>query len=205
MVIIAILASGALVMFTNPKGQLRTESFKLVGDLNLARLEAVDRAQDVRVDFIFDTDIDGDGDVEDGYWLCIDDDGTDGCGVGDTQIKRVGFDFDVQFYDSNVTRGPDVIPGTNPAVALSMADGGFDDDGVDFDEDNLGSDDNGFVMLSNGTADIGTSRGIVYIYIADDNNLKAPPLALVVTGATGRMRLERWRPDRGANGEWYRK
>ena len=201
MVIIAILASSAVAMFADPKGQLRTEAFKLVGDLNLARAEAVDRAEDVRIDFLFDTDIDGDGENEDGYWICVDDDGTDGCGAGDTQIKQGVLDFNVQFYDSNIADGPDVVPGTNPPVVLDMANGDFDDDGVDFD-DGAGGDDNGFSMQANGSSSL---PGIVYLYIPRGNEMKAPPLALLVTQSTGRMRLERWRPDRGAAGEWFRK
>ena len=205
--VIAILATSAVAMFANPKGKLRSETFKLIGDLNLARSEAVDRAQDVRIDFLFDTDIDGDGDNDDGYWICVDDDGTDGCGAGDTQIKQVAFDSDVQFYDSNIADGPDVIPGSNPPVALDMADGDLDDDGVDFD-DGGGGDDNGFFMQSDGTPSpiSPSTECIVYLYIPRDNNeMKAPPLAVLVNASTGRTRLERWRPDRGAGGEWFRK
>jgi len=201
MVIIAILASGAVAMFTSPKAHLRSETFKLISDLNLARSEAVDRAKNVWIEFQFDTDIDGDGDNEDGYLICVDDDedGAEGCGVGDIQIKLVPFELDVQFYDSNITDGPDVIPGT--AVALDLEDGDLDDDGVDFDNGG-GGDDNGFFVQLNGTV---SQTGRVYLYIPKGNDMKAPPLAMVISESTGRMRVERWRPDLGAGGEWFKK
>ena len=205
--VIAILATSAVAMFANPKGKLRSETFKLIGDLNLARSEAVDRAQDVRIDFLFDTDIDGDGVIGDGYVMCVDTDTDQDCydEAAVDFIKDVEFDNGVQFYDSNIADGPDVVPGTG--AVLDMADGGLDDDGVDFD-DGSGGDDNGFFMQSDGTPSpiSPSTECIAYLYIPRGNNeMKAPPLAVLVNASTGRTRLERWRPDRGAGGEWFRK
>ena len=52
MVIVCILASGVVYMFSNPTAKVKDAAFNLLADLNLARAEAVKQNHDVLVDFI---------------------------------------------------------------------------------------------------------------------------------------------------------
>lgn len=190
-VIIGLLASSAVFMFNNAKAHLRSETFKLVGDLNLARSEAVNRNQDVWIYF-----------TANGYKMCVDTNVDKNCDdeTAVNKIKDVIFDSDIQYYDTNLTGGPNVKPGTIVPLDLTA---GLDMDGVDLDDDGALPDDNGFFMQANGTASLVNNDGIVYLYVPNDSGgMKAPPMAMVVSPSTGRIRLERWLTDTGV---WYQR
>ena len=55
MVIVAILATGVVFMFSNPNSKVKGQTFTLLGDLNRARSEAVSENIDVGVSFRFGT------------------------------------------------------------------------------------------------------------------------------------------------------
>jgi prepilin-type N-terminal cleavage/methylation domain-containing protein len=197
MVIVGILATGVVFMFANPSARVRGQAFTMLGELNQARSEAVNRNIDVRVTFLpgaAATD-------EDGYRIWIDDWDAGGGGPGsdgaytagsDTLILETFFPLAVQFYDKNGTGGPGVDP---DGGGLNMENGDSDDDGIEFD----GADE--FVFTARGIAeDSGSATldntGFVYIYLpaspADHTTMRAAPYGLVVTTGTGRVRIARW-------------
>ena len=51
MAIVAILATGVVFMFANPNAKVKTQTFNLLGEINMARSEAVTRNQEVLIDF----------------------------------------------------------------------------------------------------------------------------------------------------------
>jgi len=197
MVIVGILATGVVFMFANPSARVRSQAFTMLGELNQARSEAVNRNIDVRVTFLpgaAATD-------EDGYRIWVDDWDAGGGGPGsdgvytagsDTLVLETFFPLAVQFYDKNGTDGPGVDP---EGGGLNLENGDSDDDGIEFD----GADE--FVFTARGIAeDSGSAAldntGFVYIYLpaspADHTTMRAPPYALVVTTGTGRVRIARW-------------
>lgn len=205
--IIGILAAFVRVSFNSQASKVKSHAFMLRGDMNLARSEAVNRNRDVRVTFFFDDgapafDFDGDGDNDDGYRIWIDDNangvydgafvdanGNDICdpGEGDCEFKAVGFADEVQFYNDDAAGGPHITPAGD---AIDFDDGGADDDGVVITN-------NWLAFKSDGTSNL---RGTVYIYAPSSNDtavMKAPPLAVVVSPNSGRVRIERWQTSTG--------
>jgi len=189
MVIVGILATGVVFMFANPSARVRAQTFTMLGELNQARSEAVNRNIDVRVTFLKGaaaTD-------EDGYRIWIDEDADSAYTAGtDILIQETVFPLALQFYDKNGTDGPGVDP---EGGGLDLEDGDSDDDGIEFD----GADE--FVFTARGTAEDSGSAvldnpGYVYIYMpaspADHTTMRAAPYALVVTPNTGRIRIARW-------------
>jgi prepilin-type N-terminal cleavage/methylation domain-containing protein len=189
MVIVGILATGVVFMFANPSARVRGQIFTMLGELNQARSEAVNRNIEVRVTFLpgaAATD-------EDGYRIWIDEDADSAYTAGtDTLILETVFPLALQFYDTNGTGGPGVDP---EGGGLDMENGDSDDDGIEFDGANE------FVFTARGTAlDSGSApldnTGYVYIYLpaspADHATMRGAPYALVVTQGTGRVRIARW-------------
>jgi prepilin-type N-terminal cleavage/methylation domain-containing protein len=186
LVIIGILSSQVIISINSASHKVKNSLSSLRTDINLARAEAVTRATDVYVSFLFDSDIDGDGDIDDGYRVWIDDALPAGYTAADTLIKLNQFTDDVQFYDTDLSGvgGPDVKPGGG-----ALAD---PDDGVSF----VG---NQFKMRNDGTANI---QGTVYIYVSDDDGgMECVPYSLVVS-STGRIRAWYWQKSTSS---WSRK
>jgi prepilin-type N-terminal cleavage/methylation domain-containing protein len=200
MVIVGILATGVVYMYSNASARVKAQAFTTLGDLNMARSEAVNRNLDVRVTFLpgaSNTDLDG-------YRIWIDDSGSDGVYTdgSDTLIQETFFRPEVQFYDVNATGGPLVKPIAADG-ALNMEDGGSDDNGIEFD----GADE--FIFTARGTTEDSGSgdldnTGYVYIYFpasaADHKTMRSRPYALVVSSSSGTVSIRRW-----IAGAWNRK
>jgi prepilin-type N-terminal cleavage/methylation domain-containing protein len=186
MVIVCILAISVVSMRINPTAKVKGAAFNLLADLNLARSEAVNRNRDVLVDFSLGH--------RDGYLLCLDTDSDQDCNdeAPDAIIKEVLFSEEVQFYDCSSAPpyplgGPTKTPaGTDLAGKKGLIFGGpnyikWQPDGT--------SSDNGSI--------------IVYLPAPADPMLVTgdPYAAVISSGATGRIRLMRWR----RKGGWSRK
>ena len=93
MTIVCILATGVVISYTNPTAKVKSAAFSILGDINLARSEAVNRNEDVLVDFTLGT--------KDGYLICRDTNSDKDCNdeIADDVIKEVVFREEVQFYD----------------------------------------------------------------------------------------------------------
>ncbi len=195
LIIIGILATQAVVVLTSPAAKTKGAAFNLRSDCNLARSEAVNRRNEVGVDFIFNQDIDGDGDRDDGYVLYEETSSTgDGYNPGtDPLIKMVAFADTVQFYNTDLSGagGPDQTAG---------GDTPFDPgDGVSFSG-------NRFLMQTDGSSN---KSGTAYLYVSDPvwtpaggaQDMMVDPYAVVIF-VSGRVRLVRWRQDLG---EWSTK
>jgi prepilin-type N-terminal cleavage/methylation domain-containing protein len=225
MVIVGILATGVVFMFADPTAKVKAAAFELLGDFNLARAEAVRRNGNILIQFTDSaqetcsketTTLFSDcfaGGNSHGYVICVnenegvDDDCSDeGATAADLEekiIKTVLFRNAVQYYEFGATlpappAGPQDAPAIPPAAAVSLAN----NDGITFPAGN-------FIYLnSNGTT---SDTGTVVMYLPKDGDpttmiVKGNPYAAVVDStSTGRVRLERWRPDIGASGEWYRR
>jgi len=180
MVIVAILATGAVMMFTNPSAIVRGAIFNLQGDINLARSEAVNRNRDVLVDFTLGS--------KDGYQLCLDTDSDNDCSneAAEDLIKEVLFDEEVRFYDCSSappypTGGPTTTPsGTDLAGKNGLIFGG----------------PNYLKMEPDGTS---SDNGSIIVYYPVPGNplaIKGSPYAAVISSASsGRIRVMRWRQD----------
>ena len=201
------------------------------GDFNLARAEAVKRNESILIEFVtsaqetcakdskanFDDCFAG-GSLH-GYVLCFNEDqGTDNdcsdevrssppataaevaADLEEKIIKTVLLRDAVHYYEFDTTlpsspTGP--TPSNSPdGVAL------VSNDGITFGGGNY------IYMNSNGTS---SHFGSVIVYLPKDGNpasliVRGKPYAIVVDSiSTGNVRLERWRPDLGASGEWSRK
>lgn|GEM_PF-999273 len=224
MVIVGILATGVVFMFADPTAKVKAAAFEMLGDFNLARAEAVRRNDDILIQFVDSAeetcskettalfaDCFAGGNFH-GYVMCFnenqgaDDDCSDeGATATDLEekiIKTVLFRNAVQFYKPVGGTLPSSPTGPTPnnspdGVALVT------DDGITF-----GSGGKFIYMNSNGTS---SDTGSVIVYLPKDGDpttltVKGNPYAAVVDSTgTGRARLERWRPDLGASGEWYRR
>jgi prepilin-type N-terminal cleavage/methylation domain-containing protein len=226
MVIIAILAIGVVFMFADPTAKVKAAAFELRGDLNLARAEAVKRNANIMVQFVdsakepvsykepppcskksvadFDTCFSGGS--RHGYVICFDEDGDNDCSdeaadateLEEKVIKAVVFSNDVHFYKVGATLptspygpAPGATPDNEPLIS---------DDGITF-----GGGRDYIYMNSNGTS---SDTGAVIVYLPEDGNpasqvVRGKPYAVVIDSeSTGRVRLERWRPEKN---EWARK
>lgn len=198
MVIVVILATGVVFMIANPSARVKTHVFNLLGELNMARAEAVNRNVDVRVTFLKG--------AQDGYRVWVDDwnagadaEGSDGVYAGsasgsDTLILETYFPEEVQFYDANATGGATKKP-FDPWAAMSMTNGDSDDDGIEFD----GADE--LVFTSMGVAEDRFSEAldnegyVILYYPASATNhgtMRGKPFAVVVFPGVGRIRIARW-------------
>jgi len=224
MIIVGILATGVVFMFADPTAKVKAAAFEMRGDFNLARAEAVKENESILVDFIFTAESDcnktnianfakcysGAGNNQ-GYVICFDEDDDNDCSdeaatateLEEKIIKTMLFSDSVQYYDgTNLPPSPDgpqnapPIPPDTLGVSLTGADY---NDGITF------GDGNYIYMNSNGTS---SDTGSVIVYLPKDGDsttkiVKGKPYAVVVDSeGTGRVRLERWRPDKN---DWYRK
>ena len=186
MVITCILAFGVVFMFSNPTADVRTTAFAILADLNFARSEAVNRNQDVLVDFTL-------GD-RDGYLICLDRDSDRDCGneADDDIIKEVLFREAVQYYDCisappYPVGGPDKTPAGTPLAGKNgLIFGG--PDYIRWQPDGTSSD-NGSILVYHPAAE-------------NPHIVKGDPYAAVISSAaTGKIRLMRYRRGKG----WSRK
>lgn len=182
MVIACILATGVVFMFTDPTAKVKGVAFSLLTDLNLARSEAVNRNQDVLVDFTLGT--------RDGYLVCFDTDSDKDCNdeLPENVIKNVLFRGEVQFYDCTSAppypeNGPSRTPsGTNLAGKNGLIFGG--PDYIKWQPDGT-SGDNGSIIIYHPASE-------------NPQQVKGNPYAAVISSAaTGRIRLMRWRKQSG--------
>ncbi len=184
-VIIGILAVQVITGFNSPVSKLKSAAFNLRSDFNYARSEAVNRNTNVGIQFVFGTDLDGDGDSDDGYIIWVDSNGDGAYDIGtESVLKTVAFNDAVRYYNLNATKGP-MVDATDAHSAMDMADGSDDDDGVSFTSDR-------YVWQPDGTPNKG---GTVYIYVPSPNNaatMLADPFAVVVSPTTGRIQMVRW-------------
>jgi prepilin-type N-terminal cleavage/methylation domain-containing protein len=214
MVIVGILATGVVYMFANPSAKVKTQAFTMLGELNMARSEAVSKNEYVLVYFLnnvdgVSNDVDGDpkcskGNIAectpdsgtyDGYIICVDTNTDSACDATDDAaggiIKVTLFDKRVQLYDTDAAGGPDVKPFV-PFDALVMNDV---HDGMTFD----GFDGVYYTPMGTAVVDISTSpvdsldnSGYVILYYPSSQNQKDKVFALVVSPSTGRVRISRW-------------
>ena len=207
MVIVGILATGVVFMFANPSAKSKNQAFNLLGELNMARSEAVSENQDVLVHFIDDvdgvgTDVDGDPKCSednitectpgsgtfDGYIICFDDDTNGDCDGADTLIKVTLFRKEVQYYDPTALPagpGPALTPGGANLIGKS---------GIVLD-DVAATEVNNFSMEPDGTLEDGITENInVVIFVPKEthNVIYGAPYAITISSGTGRVILERW-------------
>jgi Type II transport protein GspH len=188
--IVGLLASQSILEFTSPRNKIKASVMSMRADFTLARAEAINRNTNVRIDCLFNTDIDSDGDADDGYRIWIDDypigspDGvyTPKVGtVGDNLIKEAPFVDEVEFYDVDLRAvgGPNITPA---GASLPVVDGV-----------NLASSPNNyFNMRPDGTADDDVT---VYMYIPGGaTGMKVAPYAVEVS-SSGRIRIRMWKKD----------
>jgi len=182
MVIVCILAASAAFVSINPTAKVRDAAFNLLTDLNLARSEAVNRNLDVLVDFIL-------GD-RDGYLVCLDPDSDRDCHdeAAEHIIKEVFFNTAVQFYDCTSAPpypkgGPARTPaGTDLAGKKGIIFGGPHH--IRWQPDGTSSDNGSIILYHPAPENPGKVKG-------------SPYAAVISSGATGRIRLMRWRQGSG--------
>lgn len=230
MVIVAILATGVVFMFADPTAKVKAAAFELRGDLNLARAEAVRRNDDILVDFIFtaepecskkdkasfDACFSGSGNNE-GYVICFDEDSDNDCSdevlaasaaddLEEKIIKTVIFKDPVKFFAEISGSLPSSPTGPTPNSApdgITLVG----NNGITFGELPIPGVDY-IYMNPNGTS---SHFGSVVLYLPQNGDpttltVKGKPYAVVVDNvSTGRVVLQRWRPDLGAGGQWSRK
>ncbi len=162
-VILGILASKVTMEMTSFAYDLKKTVFNLRSDFQVARYEAVSRSRNVYISFLFNTDIDGDGVPEDGYFLWVDGNGNGTYEAGtDTVLKTVAISDRIQFYDQNAAGGPTTTPSGG---ALGLVDGVENPNG------------NTFILRPNGAS----TNGTVYLYVPGKGNpptIEAGPYAL---------------------------
>lgn len=235
MTIVGILALGVVFMFADPTAKVKAAAFEMRGDFNLARAEAVRRNESILIEFVSTAQEPCSGDnptdccsvanptnyskcfsggTQQGYVICLDaiptspstdppsciNEGASTTDLEEKVIKVVLFRDDVQYYKFDATlpsspTGP--TPSDSPdGIAL------VSNDGITFINGNY------IYMNSNGTS---SDVGSVVLYLPKDGDpltltVRGKPYAAVVDNiSTGYVRLERWRPDLGASGEWNRK
>jgi prepilin-type N-terminal cleavage/methylation domain-containing protein len=182
LVIISILAGGSVMMFRNPTAKVRSAIFSIQGDINLARSEAVNRNRDVLVDFTLGS--------EEGYQLCLDTDSDRDCSdeASADIIRKVVFGNGVRFYDC--TAAPPFPAGgpTRTSSGTTLAG----KNGLIFGGPTY------IKMQPDGTS---SDNGSIIVYCPDYDNpmvIRGDPYAAVISSAsTGRIRVLRWRRDKG--------
>jgi len=182
MVIVCILTTGVVFMFSNPTAKVKGVAFAILTDLNLARSESVNRNKNVLVDFILG--------AEDGYLICSDTDSDKDCNdeAAADIIKKVLFRKEVQFYDCiSAPPYPDGGPTKTPAGTKLAGKNGIIFGGPNY-----------IKWQPDGTS---ADNGSIIVYHPVPGNprkVKGDPYAAVISsGATGRIRLQRWRQEKG--------
>jgi prepilin-type N-terminal cleavage/methylation domain-containing protein len=182
MAIVCILATGAVYMYSNPTAKVKGVAFAILTDLNWARSEAVNRNQDILVDFTLGG--------RDGYLICLDRDSDRDCNdeAAEDIIKAVLFRGEVQFYDCvSAPPYPDGGPTKTPAGTKLAGKNGLIFGGPNY-----------IKWQPDGTS---SDNGSIIVYHPASNNpqkVKGDPYAAVISSAsTGRMRLMRWHRESG--------
>lgn len=169
-------------MFSNPTAKVKSAAFGLLTDINLARSEAVNRNQDILIDFILG--------AEDGYLICRDTDADKDCNdeARENILKEVLFSRDVQYY--NCTSAPPYpVGGPHKTPAGTELAG---KNGLIFGGPNY------IKWQPDGTS--GDNGSIIIYHPARENALEVrgdPYAAVISSAATGRIRLMRWRRKGG--------
>ena len=182
MVIVCILATGAVYMYINPTAKVKTVAFAILTDINLARSEAVSRNRNVLVDFTLGN--------RDGYLICLDTDSDKDCNdeVTEDIIKKVLFREEVQFYDCiSAPPYPEGGPSKTPAGTTLAGKNGLIFGGPNY-----------IKWQPDGTS--GDNGSIIVYHPASKNpkKVKGDPYAAVISSAaTGKIRLMRWRQESG--------
>jgi prepilin-type N-terminal cleavage/methylation domain-containing protein len=221
LIIVGILATGVVFMFADPTAKVKAAAFEMRGDLNLARAEAVRRNDNILVDLVFTAC--NQADVDSGVCVAVcgkvDKAGFDACysGAGSNQgyvicftaadleekvIKTVLFKDSIKYYNFGATlpaapSGPSKDPGGVTLVS---------NNGITFGElpGPLVPGDDFIYMNSNGTSS-GTGS-IILCLPGGPVTVKGMPYAVVVDNiSTGRVHLDRWRPEMGTSGTWFRR
>ena len=182
MVIVCILATGAVYMYIDPTAKVKGVAFSLLTDLNYARSEAVNRNRDVLVDFTLGT--------RDGYLVCFDTDSDRDCNdeLPEDVIKEVLFRAEVQFYDcTSAPPYPEGGPSRTPSGTTLAGKNGLIFGGPDH-----------IKWQPDGTS--GDNGSIIVYHPSSQNPLQVkgnPYAAVISSAATGRIRLLRWRRESG--------
>jgi prepilin-type N-terminal cleavage/methylation domain-containing protein len=182
MVIVCILATSAVYMYINPTAKVKGAAFSLLTDLNFARSEAVNRNQDVLIDFIL-------GD-RDGYIICEDMDADKDCDDEPSEniIKKVVFRKEVQFYNClTAPPYPDGGPTKTPSGTKLAGKNGLIFGGPNY-----------LKWQPDGTS--GDNGSMIMYHPSPENSQKVlgdPYAAVISSAATGRIRLMRWRQENG--------
>ena len=182
MTIVCILATGVVISYTNPTAKVKSAAFSILGDINLARSEAVNRNEDVLVDFTLGT--------KDGYLICRDTNADKDCNdeIADDVIKEVVFREEVQFYDCTSAPPFPVDGPTKTSAGTTLAG----KNGLIFGGPNY------IKMQPDGTS---SDNGSIIIYhpaAGNPQRVKGNPYTAVISSAsTGRIRLMRWRNGKG--------
>jgi prepilin-type N-terminal cleavage/methylation domain-containing protein len=182
MVIACILATGVVYMYSNPTAKVKGVAFAMLTDLNWARSEAVNRNQDILIDFTLG--------ARDGYLICLDTDSDKDCNdeaAGDI-IKDVLFRKEVQFYDcASAPPYPEGGPTKTPAGTKLAGKNGLIFGGPNY-----------IKWQPDGTS---SDNGSILVYHPAPENpqkVKGDTYAAVISSAsTGRIRLMRWRRGSG--------
>lgn len=182
MVIVGILAAGVVFMYSNPTAKVKGVAFAILADLNWARSEAVNRNQDVLVDFILGP--------RDGYLICRDTDSDKECSdeAADAIMKEVLFRAEVRFYDCvSAPPYPDGGPSKTPAGTKLAGKNGLIFGGpnyIKWQPDGTSSDNGSILVYHPAAENPHTVKGDTYA-------------AVISSASTGRIRLMRWRRASG--------
>ena len=155
----------------------------------------------------FNEDLDGVVDTN-----LIDDDCSDEVSVAtpaedleEKVIKTVLFKDAVQYYEFSGTLPSSYSGGNVPSKSPDDVDLQIND-GITFSGTTDGNPNDFIYMTPNGTS---SDEGSVVIYLSVEGSdliVRGNPYAVVVDSrSTGRVILERWRPEMGASGTWFRR
>ena len=180
--IVCILATGAVFIYSDPTAKVKVAAFAILTDLNLARSEAVNRNRNILVDFILGS--------RDGYLICLDIDSDRDChdeAAADI-IKKVLFRQEVQFYDcTSAPPYPDGGPTETPAGTKLAGKNGLIFGGPDYikwQPDGTSGDNGSIIVYHPAPGDPNRAKGDAYA-------------AVITSAATGKIRLMRWRREKG--------
>ena len=183
--IMGILAFSAITAFTSPESKLKSSAFRIRNDMNLARSEAVNRNENVLVQFM--------PGVTDRYLICVDKTTTDNDCTNensDDVFRDITLRKEIQLYDVPATGGPLGTHKESDGSTLWVVG----QDGVKvLDSANAITARNYFYFRPNGTVKDG-EKAFVYTYVPESGtptNMLASPVGIEVT-SMGQVKLRRW-------------